>query len=82
MWPVSKATVTVNDPMKMYDVMFDPTFKTFKTKKEPVPMRLQGGTQLRWEGNEPILPGQGFFVRWSKKSTPMAATIPIREPAA
>jgi len=77
MWPVSNTAVTVTYPKDDYDVLLD---TTFRPRKALVRNDLQDGTQ--WEINEPILPGQGFFVRWSKKSIPMAATIPIREPAA
>ncbi len=75
MWPVPGVTVTVNDPMKLYEVAFDPTFKT---KNEPKSMRLQSGMQTQWEIKEPILPGQGFFVRWSRKAVPVTAPISVR----
>jgi hypothetical protein len=74
---VQKATVTVKYPKDIYGVWLDPTFST---RQALVPNDLQDGTQ--WDINEPILPGQGFFVRWSKKSIPMAAPVPLREPAA
>jgi|SRR5437773_5205381 len=79
MWPVQKTTVTVKYPKDTYGVLLDPTFKP---RQAPVQNDLEDGTQ--WDINEPILPGQGFFVRWSRRrlsaTTPVAPSI--RETAA
>jgi hypothetical protein len=70
MWPVPEATVTVRDPTGSFDVVLDPTFKP---RKPPGRTVLGDGTE--WKIGEPILPGQGFFVRWSKRSVPAAAPV-------
>jgi hypothetical protein len=75
MWPVPDATVTVKDPSTSFEVVLDPTFKPRKA-----PCRTELGDGVEWKINEPILPGQGFFVRWSKRSVPAAA--PVRGVAA
>lgn len=78
MQPVLGATLIVNDPMKLYEVEFDPTFQT---EKKLEPMISAEGMRMQWDINEPILPGQGFFVRWSRKPG-KAILANVQEPAA
>ena len=68
MWPVAEVTVTVLDPTDSYLTSLDPTFAT----TNPVCQNLapEGGTE--WKIKQPILPGQGFILRWSKKIPPAA----------
>jgi len=67
-WPVPEVTVTVLDPTGAYDTLLDPTFET---ADPPCQTPVDGGNE--WKIKEPILPGQGFILRWSKRIPPAAA---------
>lgn len=65
LYPVLEATFTVYYP-EGFDVRFEPTFDD---AGEPQPVGDKADKQLRglqWKIKNPILPGQGFFVRCTK----------------
>lgn len=61
-YPVIGTSVTVIKPAG-YKVILDPTFTN---DEPPAPEEVSG--RCRWNIETPILQGQGFFLKWSKKS--------------
>jgi hypothetical protein len=61
---VMKTTVIVKSPPGQFKVDLDLTF----SENVPLPSEsnVSGQEQKKWEFDEPILPGQGFFVRWKR----------------
>lgn len=64
---VKTTTVLVKFPPGQFDVDLDLTFDKNPSRPDSEVLRnLDGLTEMTWEIKKPMLPGQGFFVRWNR----------------
>jgi hypothetical protein len=74
--PVLKTTLTVEYPIDQLKVVVEPSLAADKTD-EGTP--LEDGNGKRWEFPDPLLPGQGFTIRFRRIP---AAPAPVPAPVA
>jgi hypothetical protein len=80
-FPVLKATLSVWYEKKDFQVSLDLTYDDFKigAKREEIAEGFKQGT--KWTIKGPILPGQGFLVRWDAIPAAVAVSTGTAAPA-